>query len=136
MNIEDRVNRMSMDLDKFVERASIWQSLFDECPFAVAVFNSEMKFYMINQSFTDLTQFTPEELMGNKIQMVLSNDFKKIHKKYENQYSSKPVKKVNRHGLAPTILTKYSGAIKVDIDLSFIIYDSKIYYVSFIRRIA
>jgi PAS domain S-box-containing protein len=135
MNIEDRVNKMSIDLEKFVEKASIWQSLFDECPFAIAVFSSDMKFYLTNHAFTELTGFTPEEINNNKIQMVLPNDVKKIHKRYEDEYAIKPVKKVNRHGLTPYILTKDNRSIPVDIDLSYIIYNSRIYYVSFIRRI-
>lgn len=135
MNIEDRVNKMSIDLEKLVEKASIWQSLFDECPFAIAVFSSDMKFYLINDAFTDLTGFAPEEVNGTKIQTVLPDDVKKAHKRYENEYATKPVKKVNRHGLTPYIMTKDKRKISVDIDLSYVIYNAKIYYVSFIRRI-
>lgn len=135
MNIEDRVNRMSMDLDKLVEKASIWQSLFDECPFAIAVFNSEMKFFMVNAAFEELTGYDPESVINRKIDYVLPSRFSKDHRRHEKTYARNPVKKVNRHGLSPGILHKNGNEIAVDIDLSYIIYDSKIYYVSFIRRI-
>lgn len=135
MNIEDRVNKMSMDLDKIVEKASIWQSLFDECPFAVAVFNNEMKFFMVNDAFQQLTGFDDQDIIGQRVQAILPDRFKRMHKRYEKDYAIKPEKKVNRHGIEPYVLTKDKEEILVDIDLSYILYNSKIYYVSFIRRI-
>lgn len=126
---------MSMDLDKLVEKASLWQSLFDECPFAVAVFNNEMKFFMVNHAFEELTGFDQDVIAGEKVQLVIPDRFKRIHKRYEKDFGLNPEKKVNRHGLEPFILTKAKQEILVDIDLSYIIYNSKIYYVSFIRRI-
>lgn len=136
MNIARRVDKMSVDLDKFVERASIWQSLFDECPIAVAIFTNEMKFFMINEAFTALTGYDPESIINRKIEYVLPNRFKKDHKNYEKTYARHPVKKVNRHGLQPGILHKNGNEVAVDIDLSYIVYDTKIYYVAFIRKIS
>lgn len=136
MNIEDRVNKMSMDLDKLIQKASIWQSLFDECPIAVAVFTSDMTFYLINDAFEDLTGFSKVQVNGQRIQKVLPNKFRRVHKKHEKDFAMSPQKKVNRHGLEPFILCSDGTEIAVDIDLSYIIYDGKIYYVSFIRRIS
>jgi len=124
-----------MDLDKLVEKASIWQSLFDECPFAIAVVDNDMKFFMVNQAFEALTDFHQTEVLGEKIQLVLPERFRKSHKRHEKTFALKPEKKVNRHGLEPYILTKNNEELPVDIDLSYIIYNSRTFYVAFIRRI-
>lgn len=134
MNIEDRVNRMSIDLEKLVEKAEIWQMLFDECPIAVAVFTANMKFFLINPAFTDMSGHSME-IMGKDIKEVIPSRFRRLHRKVEKEYASNPEKKVNRHGLEPYLLKADETEMKVDIDLSFIQYDSKIYYVAFIREI-
>lgn len=135
MDIEDRVNRMALDLEKLIEKAEIWQMLFDECPLGVAVFDSNMKFFLINHEFTSMTGYTTD-ILGKNVRDVLPIRHRKSHKKFEKQFASKPEKKTNRHGLSPSLLKKDGQELSVDIDLSFIKYDSAIYYVSFIRKIS
>lgn len=134
MDIENRVNRMALDLERLVERAEIWQLLFDECPLGVAVFNSSMKFFLINHAFTDMTGYSTD-ILGKDLKEILPSEFRKPHKKYEKEYASRPVKKTNRHGLTPYIVKSDGDKLAVDIDLSYIKYDGTIYYVAFIRRI-
>lgn len=133
MDIENRVNRMALDLERLVEKAEIWQLLFDECPMGVAVFDSNMRFFLINKEFTEITGHTTN-ILGNDVKEVLPGRFRRSHKKSEKQFAANPEKKVNRHGLAPYILAKTGREIAVDIDLSYIKYDGAIYYVAFIRR--
>jgi PAS domain S-box-containing protein len=135
MNIEDRVNRMSFDLERLIERAEIWQLLFDECPLGVAVFNSNMKFFLINSAFTEMTGYTVD-ILGKDIKEVLPARFKRLHRKSEKEFASNPQKKTNRHGLTPFILKADGRELSVDIDLSYIKYDGAIYYVAFIRKIS
>lgn len=134
MNIEDRVNRMSVDLEKLVQKAEIWQLLFDECPIGVVVFTANMKFFLINPAFIEMSGYS-KDILGRDIKEVIPSRFRKFHKKVEKQYASNPEKKVNRHGLEPYLLRSDGSEIKIDIDLSYIQYDAKIYYVAFIRRI-
>lgn len=134
MDIENRVNRMALDLERLVVRAEIWQLLFDECPLGVAVFNSNMKFFLINHAFTDMTGYSTD-ILGKDIKEILPSEHRKSHRKYEKEYAANPVKKTNRHGLAPYILKSNGEKLAVDIDLSYVKYDSSIYYVAFIRRI-
>jgi len=135
MNIEDRVNRMSFDLERLIERAEIWQLLFDECPLGVAVFNANMKFFLINNAFTEMTGYTTE-ILGRDIKEVLPDRFRRIHKKAEKEFAANPQKKTNRHGLSPSILRIDGTELLIDIDLSYIKYDGSVYYVAFIRRIS
>lgn len=135
MDIENRVNRMALDLERFIEKAEIWQLLFDECPWGIVVFNSNMKFFLINHAFTEMTEHGTE-ILGKDIKEVLPVRFRKSHKKSEKRFAENPEKKINRHGLAPYILKKDGKELAVDIDLSYIKYDSAIYYVSFIRRMS
>lgn len=134
MDIEDRVNRMAVDLDILIRKAEIWQSLFDECPLGIAVLTADMKFYLINREFTEMTGHSVD-ILGKDLKQVLPARFRRAHKKYEKDYSANPEKKVNRHGLSPGILRADGKELPVDIDLSFIRYDGKVYYVAFIRRI-
>lgn len=135
MDIENRVNRMALDLERLIEKAEIWQLLFDECPLGVAVFNSNMKFYLINHAFTEMTGHTTN-ILGKDIKNVLPSRFKRIHKKAEKEFAENPEKKTNRHGLTPFILKSNGEELPIDIDLSYIKYDGAIYYVAFLRRIA
>lgn len=125
---------MSSDLEKLVEKAEIWQLLFDECPIAIAVFNADMKFFLINPAFSEMSGYGPE-VLGRDIKDVIPQRYRKLHRKMEKVYASSPEKKVNRHGLNPFLLGRDKQEIPIDIDLSYIRYDSKIYYVAFIRRI-
>lgn len=133
MDINDRVNRMSVDLERLVRRAEIWQLLFDECPLGVAVFDSSMRFFLVNHAFTEITGYTTD-ILGSDIKEVLPIRLRKAHKKSEREFSEKPEKKTNRHGLTPLLLKSTGEEISVGIDLSYIKYDSSIYYVAFIRR--
>lgn len=134
MNVEDRVNRMAADLERLVQKAEIWQLLFDECPIAIAVFNADMRFFLINPAFTELSGHGIE-ILGSDVKDIIPLRHRRMHKKMEKTYASNPQKKINRHGLTPYLLAKSGEEILVDIDLSYIRYDSKIYYVAFIRRI-
>ena len=134
MNIEDRVNRMSIDLEKLVQKAEIWQLLFDECPIGVVVFTANMKFFLINPAFTEMSGYSID-VLGKDIKEIIPSRFRKFHRKMEKQYADSPEKKVNRHGLEPYLLKSDGTEMKVVIDLSYIQYNAKIYYVAFIRRI-
>jgi PAS domain S-box-containing protein len=125
---------MSVDLERLVQKAEIWQLLFDECPIAVAVFTANMKFFLVNPAFTEMSGHSIDILVKD-IKEVIPSRFRKLHRKVEKEYASKPEKKVNRHGLEPYLLKADGTEIKVDIDLSYIQYDAKVYYVAFIRRI-
>jgi PAS domain S-box-containing protein len=125
---------MSVDLERLVQKAEIWQLLFDECPIAVAVFTANMKFFLVNPAFTEMSGHSID-ILGKDIKEVIPSRFRKLHRKVEKEYASKPEKKVNRHGLEPYLLKADGTEIKVDIDLSYIQYDAKVYYVAFIRRI-
>lgn len=135
MDIENRVNRMALDLERLVKRAEIWQLLFDECPLGVAVFNSNMKFFLVNHEFTNMTGHSVD-ILGKDLKDVLPQGFRRAHRKFEKEFSSKPEKKVNRHGLNPSILKSNGEELPVDIDLSYVKYDGAIYYVAFIRRMS
>lgn len=124
---------MALDLDRLIEKAEIWQLLFDECPWGVAVFNSNMKFFLINSAFTEMTGHTVD-ILGRDLREVLPPRYKRAHKKHEREFASNPQKKTNRHGLTPFILKSDGQELPVDIDLSYIKYDGAIYYVAFIRR--
>lgn len=133
MNIENRVNRMALDLERLVKRAEIWQLLFDECPLGIAVFNSNMKFYLINNEFTEMTGHTTE-ILGCDIKDVMPHRFRRNHKKFEKDFAANPEKKTSRHGLMPYILKDNGEELPIDIDLSYIKYDGAVYYVVFLRN--
>lgn len=134
MNLSKRVNDMAESLESLIQKAELWQLIFDECPLALAVFTSDMKFFLVNQAFLELTGFDQEELIDRKISVVIPMRFRKMHREAEKQYALKPEKKVNRHGLNPEIITK-SGLQPVDIDLSYIVYDGKVYYTAFLKKL-
>jgi PAS domain S-box-containing protein len=136
MGLFNRVEELSKNLESLIEKAELWQLLFDESPDAIALFNEGMRFFLVNKAFCELTNFTEEEITGQKLSIVLPSEFRRAHKQYERDFMKSPEKKVNRHGLAPKILTREGEALAVDIDLSFFNYDGRTYYTAFIRKLA
>lgn len=134
MNLHERVDTLAESLESLIQKAEIWQLLFDECPIAIAVFTSDMRFFMINDSFTDLTQFTKEEIIDRNISLVIQPEQRKMHRSMEKDFAKHPEKKVNRHGLSPNIMDKKRNSIPISIDLSFITYQGNIYYVAFLKK--
>jgi PAS domain S-box-containing protein len=135
MDLSDRIEKLSEDLERLIEKAELWQLLFDESPDAIALFNANRRFFLVNNAFCELTGFSREEIINQKLAIVLPAEFRRAHKKYENDYIQHPEKKVNRHGLAPRILTREGTELNIDIDLSFFYYDNTIYYTAFIRKL-
>lgn len=130
-NIEDIERR----LDSLIEKAEVWQKIFDEAPIAIAVFTGEMEFFLINNCFSELTGFTADELYGINISIVIPAKFKRMHKKEEKKFIANPEKKTNRHGLSPTICRKDRTEVPVYIDLSYFSNDNRVYYVAFLRQL-
>lgn len=135
MDIIQNIEEIESKLDSLIEKAEVWQKIFDESPLAIAVFTAEVKFYLVNKAFCELTNFEPEELYDQKISLVLPARLRRMHKQKEKEFVAHPQKKVNRHGLTPVICNKQREEILVDIDLSFFINDNKIYYTAFIKRL-
>lgn len=134
MNVIDRVELVEKQLDALITRAEIWQLIFDECPIAIACFDFNMRFFMVNKEFFHLSGFD-SSIIGEKIKIVIPSKQKKEHSKYEKYYAKNPVPKVNRHGLSPQILDVNGELIDVDISLSFIEHQGKPYYIAFLKRI-
>lgn len=135
MDLSHRVDKLATDLERLIEKAELWQLLFDESPDAIALFDSNRRFFLVNNAFCELTGFSKEEIINQKLVMVLPPEFRRAHKKYELEFIKNPEKKVNRHGLAPRILTRDGLEVNVDIDLSFFYYDDRPYYTAFIRKL-
>lgn len=135
MELFNRVEELSKNLEALIAKAELWQLLFDESPDAVAVFDSSMRFFLVNDEFCNMTGFTREEIANQKLSLVIPPEFKRIHKRYEKQFSSHPKKRTNRHGWKPSILTRSGEEVNVSIDLSYFYYDERPFYTAFIRRI-
>lgn len=131
----NRVEQISDNLDRILEKAELWQHIVDESPIAIALFTANMNFFLVNNAFLELTGYDQEELIDNNISMVLAPDMRKMHAQKEKEFASNPVRKINRHGLLPHIYTKEKSNIPVGIDLSYIIHGDKIYYLAFVTKI-
>lgn len=131
----NRVEQISDNLDRILEKAELWQHIVDESPIAIALFTANMNFFLVNNAFLELTGYDQEELIDNNISIVIAPDMRKMHAQKEKEFASNPVRKINRHGLSPTIMHKDQSLIPVGIDLSYIVNDNKIYYLSFINKV-
>lgn len=136
MELYNRVEELSKNLEALIEKAELWQLLFDESPDAIAVFDSNMRFFLVNDEFCNITGFSKDEITNQKLSLVLAPELRRIHKRYERQFSVNPEKRTNRHGWKPSILTRSGEEIHVNIDLSYFHYDGRTFYTAFIRRIS
>lgn len=135
MELSARIEQLAQNLESLIEKAELWQMLFDESPDAIALFDSRMRFFLVNKRFCELTGFTRDEITNQKLSIVLPAEYRRVHKGYEKKYASNPVTLTNRHGLAPKILTRDGEPIPVDIDLSYFVYDGRKFYTAFIRKL-
>jgi len=135
MELSARIEQLAANLESLIEKAELWQLLFDESPDAIALFNSKMRFFLVNRKFCDLTGFTREEITNQKLSLVLPPPVRRMHRTFEKEYSNNPVNKVRRHGVNPAIVTRSSEIIPVEIDLSSFEYAGNRYYTAFIRKL-
>lgn len=135
MGILERIEQLSKNLDSIVEKAELWQLLFDECPDAIVVFHSNLSIFLANKEFCILSGYDLDELLNKKVSNFLPHRFRKVHKQYEKSFYADPQKKVNRHGVHPKLLTKAGYEIPIDIDLSFFYHAHECYFTAFIRKV-
>jgi PAS domain S-box-containing protein len=136
MELSARIEQLAQNLESLIEKAELWQMLFDESPDAIALFDSRMRFFLVNKKFCELTGFERSEITNQKLSIVIPAEYRRVHKAYEKSYSKDPVTLTNRHGLAPRILTRDGEPIAVDIDLSHFTYDDRKFYTAFIRKVS
>lgn len=136
MELSARIEQLAQNLESLIEKAELWQMLFDESPDAIALFDSRMRFFLVNKKFCELTRFSRDEITNQKLSIVLPAEYRRAHKTFEKKYAANPVTLTNRHGLAPKILTRDGEPIDVDIDLSFFVYDHRKFYTAFIRKVS
>ncbi len=134
MDIHSRIDKMTQDLDNLITKAELWQLIFDESCVSIACFDDAMRFFLVNKAFCQLTGFSKEHIIGEKLKLVLPYDMRKTHSKYESDFKSNPQKKMNRHGLSPELIDINGKKIPINIDLSYIDYLENRYYISFIRE--
>jgi PAS domain S-box-containing protein len=128
-----RIEQISDNLDRLIEKAQLWQSIVDECPLGIAVFTANMQFFVVNATFKEISKYTDQEIIGKKLNMILPKELVRMHHTKEKEFASNPERKINRHGLSPKLLTKTGESIDVGIDLSYIEHDGKVYYVAFVK---
>jgi len=131
----DRVEQISNNLDRILEKAELWQQIVDECPVAIAVLTANMHFFLVNVAFEVLTGYSKEEILDKRLSLVIPENLRRMHMEKEREFSANPVRKMNRHGLSPSIARKDGTVVPIDIDLSYIKHDNKIYYLSFIKAV-
>jgi PAS domain S-box-containing protein len=136
MELSARIEQLAQNLESLIEKAELWQMLFDESPDAIALFDSRMRFFLVNKKFCELTGFARDEITNQKLSIVLPAEYRRVHKSYEKKYANNPTTLTNRHGVAPKILTRDGEPILVDIDLSYFVYDGRKFYTAFIRKVS
>lgn len=132
--LKKRLDAISAGLDHIVEKAQLWQSIVDESPMGIAVFTSDFRFFIVNRSFYELTGYDHGELDNKRMSTLIPQKFRRIHKKYEKEFSQDPEQRIDRKS-HQQILCKDGSILPVSIDLSFIRYNGKVYYIIFVRRI-
>lgn len=136
MELSARIEQLAQNLESLIEKAELWQMLFDGSPDGIALFDANMRFFLVNKKFCELTGFERVEITNQKLSLILPSEFRRVHKTYEKNYAKNPVTLTNRHGLAPKILTRSGETLAVDIDLSFFDYDNRRFYTAFIRKLS
>lgn len=130
MNISEKAEELSNKLDNLIVRAELWQLLFDECPIAVIVLNIELRFFMVNETFCQLSGYTKSEILGESVGKIIPLGRRKEYKKFEKEFLNNP-KTLDHKEAVNTMLTKDSREVLVSAYISPFVYDGKKYHAIF-----
>ncbi len=107
-------------------------SLFENATEGIVVTNSQGKIILINPSACQMFGYTPEELEGQKIEVLIPDNAKKIHVKHREDFYHDPKNRTmgqNRDLLASR---KDGSTFPVEVSLSTYIQNDERYVIAFI----
>lgn len=125
MPFSDKIEELSQRLDNLLEKAEIWQMIFDTSPIPAAIVSEDMSFFMVNEGFLELTGFTKAEIISEDISVVVPKYFRRRHRRVEG--SEKDCR-------GQSILSKHREEIPVELSMTSFEYESRKYYSIFIRK--
>tara|TARA_R110002049_G_scaffold4601_5_gene31998 strand:- start:10009 stop:11973 length:1965 start_codon:yes stop_codon:yes gene_type:complete len=74
------------DIDDRVRREKEYSAVLDAMPDATIVLNRDQTIFMVNQHATEMFHYSKDELVGQKIDMLLSDRFRRVYKRIGESY--------------------------------------------------
>lgn len=120
----------------FDESKYTFSDLIDSVSDAVVIVNNKGKIVRINGQVEALFYYSPGELLGKSIEVLLPMSLREIHVKYRDLFFSNPVRRPMGTMLSLQAVDKNGGLIPVDVSLSPIMNNGQPYVMAFIRNIS
>ena len=117
------------------ENKDLFQVLFESAIEGIVVVNSEGRIDMVNDSLLRLYGYATDELIGNKIELLIPERFHQSHVSKRKAFYKKPKKRAL--GWEKTMLGRKKNGTEfpVDISLNYFNIDSKMYAAAFVSDI-
>ena len=107
-------------------------SLFENATEGFVITNSLGEIFMVNPSACHMFGYKEEELIGQKIEILIPSNFKKGHVKLRDGFYINPTNRVMGHGRDLHGEKKNGEAFPVEVSLSTYIQDNERYVIGFI----
>ena len=105
-------------MDEIYRKTEMYKHLIENATEGILVSDEKGVIKIVNQSIVDLFGYTQEELLGEKIEILIPNELKKKHKSHVSGYVKKPEKKVMGSGRDLFGRKKDGTTIPVEISLN------------------
>lgn len=117
------------------ENQDLFRVLFESAIEGIVVVNSEGKIDMVNDSLLRLYGYATDELLGNKIELLIPNRFHQSHMSKREAYYKAPKKRSMGLELEMLGRKKDGTEFPVDVSLNYFDINSKMYVVAFVSDI-
>lgn len=107
----------------------------EAAPDAIVIVDDEGVMVSVNSLTENLFVYTKVELLGNKVELLIPDQFHSIHIKHRVEYTQNPKKRMMGEGQELSGLRKDKTQFPVEISLSPLAYKGKTFVISIIRDI-
>lgn len=119
---EEKVNLDSNSIDiknsHQQTNGSIFQSFLESVPDAIVIINNEGNIESVNSQTEKMFGYTKKEILGNKVELLMSSRYKMIHQSHRDGYFKEPKVRTMGEGMVLFAQNKNGEEFPVEISLS------------------
>ena len=120
----------------FESNNDFFKLLFQSIEEGLVIVNSEGNIVYVNPRTQELFGYAKEDLLGQKIEILIPNKYHHHHPKQVEGYTKKPTKKRMGTGRVLEAQTKLGTTFYTEISLNHIVVDDKKYFVALITDVS
>lgn len=123
-------------MDKVLKNTNIFQLLFESSTEGVILCNKQGEIILCNEQMNQMFRYNPNELVGEKVEVLIPAKSKENHVKYREGYSQKPEKRRMGTGRDLIGICKDGCELPIEISLNHITIDNEMYVIALVTDIS